>query len=338
MNILITCAGRRNYLVNYFKKALQGNGKVVATDAQLNAPALVDADVAIKVPSIYSEDYIDVLLNICSTHQIRAVLSLNDLELPILATNKDKFAAIGVTVLVSDTEVISICFDKWKTSQFLHENGIRCPKTFLTFQDTLNALEAGEVSFPLVIKPRWGSASIGIEFPESLDELKLAYQLLSVRLEKSILATASKEDISHAIIFQEKLKGQEYGMDILNDLEGNFVAAFPKKKLSMRAGETDKSVSVADERFTVIAKRISTALKHIGNLDCDVFEGEGGLYILELNPRFGGGYPFTHEAGGNIVKVLVEWLSKRNHIESYLNFKPGLAFSKCDRLMTVPNE
>lgn len=338
MNILMTCAGRRNYLVNYFKAALEGSGKVIATDAQFNAPALVDADIAIKVPSIYSEGYIDVLLEICKEHQIKAILSLNDLELPLLASSKEKFKRIGVTVIVSDSEVIAVCFDKWKTTSFLQEAGINTPRTYITLQDALQALDCNELSFPLVIKPRWGSASIGIEFPETLDELKLAFELLTLRLKKSILATASSEDITRAIIIQEKIDGQEYGMDILNDLEGNFIAAFPKKKLAMRAGETDKSVSVVDERFTEVARSISSGLKHIGNLDCDVFEREDGLYVLELNPRFGGGYPFTHEAGGNIVKVLLEWMSGSDDIAGYLKFESGMAFSKCDRLMAVPVE
>lgn len=338
MNILITCAGRRNYLVNYFKEALQGSGKVIATDAQLNAPALVDADIAIKVPAIYSDNYIDVLLEICKANQVKAVISLNDLELPILAASKERFRQLDVTVIVSDTEAISICFDKWRTTQFLQSSGIKTPKTYLTLQDALDAIEKQELLFPLVIKPRWGSASIGIEFPESVEELRLAYQLLALRLNKTILATASQHDADRAIIIQEKLNGQEYGMDILNDLSGNYIKSFPKKKLAMRAGETDKSLSVADERFQEVGEKISAALRHIGNLDCDIFEGEDGLYVLELNPRFGGGYPFTHEAGGNIVQVLLQLLMKSNEIEEFLNFRTGLAFSKCDRLMAVPVE
>ena len=336
MNILLTCAGRRNYLVNYFKAALRGTGKVIAADAQLNAPALVDADVAVQVPSIYSEAYIDLLLNICKTHEVKGVISLNDLELPILSANKERFAAIGVTVIISDQDVIRTCFDKWETALFLQQHGIKTPKTFLTLAAAREAIRHGEISFPLVIKPRWGSASIGIEFPESDSELELAYQLLLLRLGKSVLATASQEDMAHAIIFQEKIDGQEYGMDILNDFNQKHVASFPKRKLAMRAGETDKSLSVADERFQEIGAKIGSALKHVGNLDCDIFEVNGELYVLELNPRFGGGYPFTHESGGNIVAVLIEWLHNRNDISGLLNFQPGQAFSKCDRLMAVP--
>jgi carbamoyl-phosphate synthase large subunit len=336
MNVLLTCAGRRNYLVNYFKEALNGSGNVIATDIQLNAPALVDADIAIEVPSIYSSNYIKSLHDICRAHAVQAIISLNDLELPILAASKVEFEQLGVTIIVSDLAVIDICFDKWKTTKFLQENGVNTPEAFLSIDDALEAVNSGKLTFPLVIKPRWGSASIGIEFPESEEELRLAYQLLSVRLSKTILADASKEDIDHAIIIQEKLNGQEFGLDVLNDLNGNHVASFPKKKLAMRAGETDKSVSVHNERLTEIGAKLGSSLRHIGNLDCDVFEREDGFYVLELNPRFGGGYPFTHEAGGNIVAALVEWLKGSKDVAKLLDFKPDLAFSKCDRLMSVP--
>lgn len=338
MNILLTCAGRRNYLVNYFKEALRGKGKVAATDVQLNAPALVDADIAVKVPSIYEAGYIDTILSICKEYSIKALISLNDLELPLIAANKPLFEELGVKVIVSDPRVIDLCFDKWKTKQFLEECGLKVPKTYLTLDNALEALRKGEISFPVVVKPRWGSASIGLEFPASEEELLLAYRLLSLRLSQTILAEASSEDADKAILIQEKLEGKEYGMDVLNDLNGNFAAVFAKIKLSMRDGETDKSMSVCDERFSEIGRRIGERLRHIGNLDTDVFESGDGLYILELNPRFGGGYPFTHEAGAEVTKVLVEWIQGGNQIEQYLNFKPDKAFAKCDRLLAVPVE
>src|SRR5690606_15178464 len=97
MNILFTCAGRRNYLINYFKEALDGNGKIIATDAQLNAPALVDADIAVKVPSIYESCYFDTILSICREHTVKALISLNDLGLPLIAARKADLEASGTT-------------------------------------------------------------------------------------------------------------------------------------------------------------------------------------------------------------------------------------------------
>ena len=308
MNILFTCAGRRNYLINYFREALDGQGKVFATDMQLTAPALVEADVAIQVPAIYSSEYIPSLLNIVKENNIQAVISLNDLELPILSAAKEQIETLGAKVIVADEEAIKIAFDKWETVKFLEENNLKSPRTFIDAVEAKQAIENGELKFPLVVKPRWGSASIGIDFPENMEELELAYRLQSIRLKRTILAEASKEDIDRAILIQEKIPGKEYGMDVLNDFESNYQGTFVRQKLQMRSGETDKAVSVIDQRFEEIGRTIGKNLKHIGNLDCDVFEHEGELYVLELNPRFGGGYPFSHEAGMNTAAAYIAWL------------------------------
>src|SRR5690606_2807602 len=99
MNILFTCAGRRNYLINYFKEALKGEGRTFATDMQLTAPALVDADTAIQVPAIYSSEYIPALVGIVKENDIKAVISLNDLELPILSNARPQIEAFGAKVM-----------------------------------------------------------------------------------------------------------------------------------------------------------------------------------------------------------------------------------------------
>jgi len=168
-----------------------------------------------------------------------------------------------------------------------------------------------------------------------MEELELAYKLQTIRLKRTILAEASKEDIDHAILIQEKIPGIEYGMDVLNDFEGNYVGTFVRQKLQMRSGETDKAISVIDSRFDQIGKIIGENLHHIGNLDCDVFEHNGELYVLELNPRFGGGYPFSHEAGNNTAAIYIEWLKGNHNISEHSDYKEGVMFSKCDRLLKV---
>lgn len=335
MNILFTCAGRRNYLINYCKQILNGQGIVLATDMSKLAPAMSDADISLLVPSIYSEDYIPNLLSIVKEYDINAIISLNDLELPILALHKQAFADLGAEIIVSDSSVIDICFDKIKTRDFLLSIGLNTPLTYSNYNDALDAIKSGKLTFPLVLKPRWGSASIGIEFPESLEELELAYKLLMIKLKKTILFEASKNDLDAAILIQQKLNGPEYGMDIVNDLDQEYFTTVVRKKLSMRAGETDKAVSVIDQRFSDIGEKISTHLKHIGNLDCDVFEQDGELYVLELNPRFGGGYPFSHEAGMNTIQAYLAWLAGEKLESSFNQYKADLVFSKCDRLIRI---
>jgi len=338
MNILFTCAGRRNYLINYFKESLKGPGIIIAADMQSTAPAMVDADKFAIVPPIYDNNYINALIKIIGDYKIDAVISLNDLELPLLSYNKSLLEKTGAKVIISKESVIDISFDKWKTIQFLTNIGLKSPKTYISLEDALRAIKNGELHFPLVIKPRWGSASIGIDFPENEVELKLSYQLQKIKIERTILKEASKNDLSHSILIQEKIQGKEYGMDILNDFEENYIGTFVRQKLSMRAGETDKAISIIDKRFEVTGKSIGENLKHIGNLDCDIFEYNGELYVLELNPRFGGGYPFSHEAGVNTAAIYIEWLKGNNNIQRFIDYKAGIMFSKCDRLIRIFNQ
>jgi carbamoyl-phosphate synthase large subunit len=335
MNILFTCAGRRNYLINYFKYALKGRGKVYATDMQFTAPAMVDADKAFLVSSIYDPDYIDSLIRIISENQVNAVISLNDLELPILAANREKFEHAGAKLLVSATETIEMCFDKWKTASFLEKAGIKTPLTFISKEESLLALKQGTISYPLVIKPRWGSASIAIDFSKDGLELDLAYQLQILRIGRTILSQVSSVDPARSILIQEFIAGTEYGMDVLNDFEGNYIGTFVRKKILMRTGETDKAVSVVDDRFEALGRKISKLIRHMGNMDCDVIEHQDELYVLEMNPRFGGGYPFSHEAGVDTPSIYIELLNGGRNIEQYLNYKPDVMFSKCDRLIRL---
>jgi carbamoyl-phosphate synthase large subunit len=335
INILFTCAGRRNYLINYFREAIGNDGKIFAADMSLSAPAMVDADVAILVPSFYSDNYIEELKTIIKKHNIKAVVSLNDLELPILSKHKNELEACGAKVIVSSEKVIDITFDKVETFNFLKSIGLETPLTYTTLEDVKNAIQNKEVDFPLVVKPRWGSASIGIDFPESIEELDLAFKLQQRKLKKSILNTVSLQDFDHAILIQEKIDGIEYGMDIVNDFKANYFGTFVREKISMRCGETDKAISRIDERFEDIGNQISNHLKHLGSLDCDIFVTKDKIYVLELNPRFGGGYPFSHEAGINTAAIYIEWLKGSNNVSHFNNYKSGLLFSKCDRLIEI---
>ena len=335
LNILFTCAGRRNYLINYFKQAIGKNGKIFVADMSLSAPAMVDADIAILVPSFYDDNYIEELKTIIKDHSIKAIISLNDLELPILSKHKNELEAYGAKVIVSNENVIDITFDKLKTFNFIKSIGLETPLTYTTLEDAKKAIENKELDFPLVVKPRWGSASISIEFPESIEELDLAFKLQKIKLKKSILNTVSLQDIDHAILIQEKIDGKEYGMDIVNNFETNYFGTFVREKYSMRSGETDKAISIIDERFEKLGSELSHHLKHLGSLDCDIFLTKDKIYVLELNPRFGGGYPFSHEAGINTAAIYIEWLKGNMNVNHFNNYKSGIFFSKCDRLIEI---
>jgi carbamoyl-phosphate synthase large subunit len=335
LHILFTCAGRRNYLINYFRDALKGRGKVFAMDMSDTAPAMVDADVAITVPSVYDINYIPSLIEIIQIHKIDAIISLNDLELPILSRHLKYLQSTGVKVLVSSESVIDIAFDKIKTFNFIKSIGLKTPLTFTSLKEANDALKTNKITYPVVVKPRWGSASIGIDFPETYEELNLSFKLQHIKLKKSILNIVSQQDANDAILIQENMNGQEYGLDIVNDFEGNYFGTFVRKKINMRSGETDKAISVIDDRFNKIGEIISSNLRHIGILDCDIFVSNNEFYILELNPRFGGGYPFSHEAGINIAAIYIDWLFGEKDIKQHNKYKSGMLFSKCDKILKI---
>lgn len=335
MNILFTCAGRRTYLLKYFREQLGSEGTILGADMQLSAPALSVADIKLAVPGVYADNYVSTLLDICKQYKVNALISLNDLELPILSKHKGSFEVLGVNVVVSSPEVIDICFDKFETAKFIESLGLKSPKTFIDYNQALDALKTGELQFPLVLKPRWGSGSIGIEFVEDYEELEIIYHLLEKKIKKSILKTASSEN--DYILIQEKIEGPEYGLDVMNDLEGNHIAVSVKQKLAMRAGETDKAVTVDNAKIREIGATIGKALRHIANLDCDILEQDGEYYVLELNPRFGGGFPFSYEAGVNLPGAIIKWLKKEKVDAKILQPEYGKMFAKCDYLVNVNN-
>lgn len=333
MNILFSCAGRRRYLLKYFKEALNDGDKIIATDMQYSAPALTEADIIEIVPAVYAENYIETLKNICISHNVNAIISLNDLELPILAQNKSLFDEIGTKIIVSSSEVIDICFDKYKTFEFINKIGLKSPKTYYNLYYAKSELKNGALKFPVIIKPRWGSGSIGIEIANDIEDLEILYNYIKKKLSKTILSSVSA--VENSILIQEYIDGQEYGLDIMNDLKGNLCGVSIKKKISMRAGETDKAITIENKIISSIGAKLSINLKHIANLDCDILEKDGEFYVLELNPRFGGGYPFSHEAGVNMPKAIIDWLNNKKAPEIYFRAETNKSFAKCDILVKV---
>ncbi|SFF60174.1 carbamoyl-phosphate synthase large subunit [Salegentibacter agarivorans] len=322
MNVLLTSAGRRTYLVEYFKQALKGKGIVYASNSTFSS-ALNIADDFVITPLIYEESYIPFLLSFVKKKKISVIISLFDIDLPVLAKAKDLFKKNGVTVIVSDYEVTQICNDKWSSYNFLIENGFNTPKTYIDYGEAQNDFKKNILAFPLIIKPRWGMGSIGIYKAENQLELEVFYKKVKKEIEESYLQFESKAQIDRAILIQECINGEEYGLDIFNDLDGKYLKTFVKKKTAMRSGETDSSVTENHQELQELGKKLSEKLKHIGNLDSDWFITTDQLYVLEMNCRFGGGYPFTHLAGANLPKVLIDLIQSHvyNPEDLYMEYE-----------------
>lgn len=259
------------------------------------------------------------------------LVSLNDLELPIIAGNKDKFEAIGVTAIVSDKAFIDMCFDKYTSFKWLTDNGFDTPYTVLDIDDAKIAIDSGRLRFPLIVKPRWGSASTCVFTVNSVEEMALAYGLTQHQLTRNLLKSVSGADKQN-IVIQQKLIGVEYGIDALNDLSGQSRQVLVKQKIAMRAGETDKACLVLQPILEKLGVDIATKTAHIGNLDCDAFLIDEKPYVLELNPRFGGGYPFSHLAGADYPRAIVEWVRGGSGMPTCKTLEYGVIYAKSENL------
>ncbi|WP_411369064.1 ATP-grasp domain-containing protein [Pseudidiomarina salilacus] len=312
MNILLTSVGRRSYLVEYFKQAIGSQSKVVAANSEALTSGMISADKSYTVPSVDSDEYIPRLLEICQDNNIGLVVSLFDIDLPYLAKARAQFLKRGIEVAVSDPEVIDIANDKWQTYLFLTEKNIATPRTYLILNDALEDLGGSKIEFPVIVKPRWGMGSLSVFKADNGQELEFFYHYAIRQIEKSYLNILSRDDLAKSVLVQEFIPGKEYGLDVFNNLKGDHIQTIAKQKLAMRSGETDMSKVIENKQLNQIGENLSKVLRHRGNLDVDVLENTAGeLFVLEMNARFGGGYPFSHLAGANFPRALVDMAMDR---------------------------
>lgn len=317
MNVLLTSVGRRNYLVDYFKAAVKPGGIVVAANSESLSSGMIVADRSYLVSRVDSSSYISEILDICRVEEVGLVVSLFDIDLPYLAKNRERFNDAGVCLAVSDPVVIDVVNDKWRTYLFLNEHGILTPKTFLDEALVRKSLAEGLLAFPLVVKPRWGMGSISVFRVENDEEFIFFYKYVQRKVKESYLNILSRDQLDKCVIVQECVEGNEYGLDVFNDLKGNHLQTIVKQKLAMRSGETDIAKVIDDARLSELGKVLAKTLRHYGNLDVDILENQkGDLFVLELNARFGGGYPFSHLAGANFPAALTS-MAKGELVEAF---------------------
>ena len=288
MNILILSAGTRNKIVQYFKKTIGNNGRVIATDMSNLAPAIYEADKFYQVPRMTDEGYIDVIFDICKKEKIKGILTLIDPELSLIAKYKENFASLGVTVIGSSYELCERALDKMEMFKWLTVHGYNCAKSYVDKEKFYGDVEAGLITYPVFVKPVCGSASIAISkvYDQETVELLFAH--------------------NNNLMIQEFLDGQEIGADVYIDmLSGEVVSIFTKKKIVMRAGETDKAVSFKDKKLFALIEKFAVESGWSGQIDIDIFDVNGEYYISEVNPRFGGGYPHAYECGCDHMAMIL---------------------------------
>ena len=316
INILILSCGTRNKIIQYFKENLLGIGKVITTDCSSIAPSLYEADKYYIVPRMVDIGYLEIILDICKKENITAVLSLIDPELSLLAKNIEKFKKLGVTVIGSNYEACELALDKWKMYNWLKNHGYNYARSYLDINDFYKDLDAGKINFPVFVKPYKGSASKAIRKVQN----------------KEILDTLIKNN--QDLLIQEYLDGQEFGVDCYIDMiTRKPVSIFAKKKLVMRAGETDKALSFIDKDLFDLISKFVEEVNFSAQIDIDVFKVKGKYYISEVNPRFGGGYPHAYECGVNHVKLIINNLRGRKNSNVIGNYEENIYMMKYNEIM-----
>lgn len=189
--------------------------------------------------------------------------------------------------------------------------------------EIIDKIAVGELSYPIVVKPRYGCGSISVSIAHDEEDLRYLTKKANEDIASSYLKYESAMT-EEKVIYQECLKGQEYGADIINDLHGETQNVIVRKKLAMRSGETDIAQLVDEPIIQDELLRLGKITKHIANMDCDVFLVDGVPYVLEMNARFGGGYPFSHMGGCNLPKAIVDWARGKTVDKGVISAKTGI--------------
>lgn len=286
MNILILSSGRRVALVKGFKNALNKlniKGKVVAADLRTDAPALYFADKSYQIKPIEDKGYVDDIINICKKESIKMIIPIMEREIEILSQDKEKIEKLtGSKIIVSDKETIDICRNKFKTGEFLQQNGYCTPK-IITDKDLKNK----NYKFPLFIKPLDGVSSINAFKINNEEELDFFRKYIPKP------------------IIQEFIDGEEYGIDVLADFEGNPISIVPMKAVTVRAGDYTRGTIIKNRLIIDTTKKLIQDLKIIGPIVIDCIIKDNKVYIIEINGRFSTEAPALFTMGDDKAEKLI---------------------------------
>lgn len=317
MNILFCSAGRRCELLKDFRKTMGEKGKIVATDISITAPALYMADKYYIVPKINEENYIPTILDICRKEKIQVVTTLIDPEIMILAENRKKFEDMGIIVLAPDKKTAEVCFDKYELYKHLKANGINTTLTYSDLDSFEKGVKNGEIKFPVFVKPRCGSGSVGARKIENMDTL-----------------TKEMEEDPSLIIQEYMLGAIDTDADIYVDtISKEVVSIFSKKKLETKIGGASKTISYKDDKLNQFIIHALKCMKFNGTLDMDLWYRNGEYYLSEINPRFGGGYLHAYGAGVDFVKMIEKNVDGLVNDPCFGNYEEDIAMMMYDSVV-----
>lgn len=310
MNILFSCIGRRGYIAEYFRTHLGSGDRIIGTGNTEWTPGFRVCDLGVILPDIVSSDYIPTLITLCRNKKIDALLSFSDPDIDVISRHLEEFHSTGVVPVVPSSVVNKVCFDKYNTYLFLREHGFNTPETYVDFEKAVRAVGAGQLTFPLIVKPRHGSASRNLFVARNTKELDVFFHY------------------APDMLIQEMVTGQEYGFDICNNFQGRVLSVVPRRKIAMRCGETDQAETCDIPSLIDLGLHLGEELGHVGPLDVDLFVHGSKTFILELNPRFGGGYPLSHLAGADFPRLILKMIKGETVEPQVGQFQSGIIMIK----------
>jgi len=287
-NFLITSAGKRVTLVKLFQQSVKNffpNAKVCTVDMNpALAPACIISDNCSKSPKVTDPHYINFLIEVCLKNEIRIIIPTIDTELLILAENKVLFQNNGIEPLVSDLHFVKVCRDKRMTCKYLQNLNIRIP----------NLMDKYHPTFPLLAKPYDGSLSKDIHIIESKDEL-------------------TAEILDHPkLIFMEyidkKAGYKEFTVDMYYGKDNCVKSIVPRERLEIRAGEINKGYTRKNYIVEFLKNRMNFLPGVVGCICIQLFyrASDNDVVGIEINPRFGGGYPLSYYAKADFPSQIIK--------------------------------
>ena len=256
----------------------------MAVDASPLSAAGVLADVFQPVPLASDFDFIERVLEICARHDVRCVIPTIDPELMVYAQSRSRFRNQGCEVWVSTPEVIELGRDKWLFHQWLGQNQLPSPETVEVRNAPSCAIEG-----PVVAKPRAGSSSVGVVHADSISSLAL-------------------DRLSDDYIVQRRLAGYEVTVDFAVSRNGHLLGIAARRRIEVRAGEVSKAVTIDHPRLQAAVEKLVVALPGpfgVLNVQAFVDDVQEDINFIELNPRFGGGFPLAWQAGAQFPTTLL---------------------------------
>jgi carbamoyl-phosphate synthase large subunit len=282
MNVtwLFSTIGKRGYIADYLRQA-DPKAHVIGSGNNLFAPGFASCDQAVLLPSITDPTYLSRVQELVRSHNVNAILSFTDPDVAALSTIRNELEAEGVTCFFPNQETALFGFDKLETYRWAQKNGVTVPRT------TTDPEEAGGFPFPLIRKPRFGSASVGVS---------------TIHEQDNLLPVPGD---STEYIYQELISGTEVNVELCGDLDGRVMSVSAWRKLLSRNGETQLAITTRRKDLIDIALSLGEKARIVGPCDIDIIDRDGQLFLIEFNMRFGGGYPVSHLAGANFLELLV---------------------------------